>query len=231
MNDKKDRIRWNRGQALVWLMSALPMVLAAVVYQKLPKQIPTNWGFGGQVSYSPKSTLWVLAGMAPFLAVLFQALPYIDPKKKNYLKFQNVYQSFQLFFQIFMLAMVGIVITESFRPGTIQVSTLVTAMCGILFMFIGNIMPKFRQNFFCGFRTPWTLSDETVWNKTHRLGGRLMFAAGLLGFGGAFLPQDKAKMAMLLVPITGAVIIPYFMSYVWFRDLSKETPRSRHYHE
>ena len=90
-----------------------------------------------------------------------------------------------------MLVMVGIVITESFRPGTIQVATLVTAMCGILFMFIGNIMPKFRQNFFCGFRTPWALSDETVWNKTHRLAGRLMFGAGLLGSGGAFLPWDE----------------------------------------
>ncbi|MCI9503755.1 MAG: DUF1648 domain-containing protein [Hungatella sp.] len=227
MNNKKLGSTWNRGQALVWLVSVLPIILSAAVYQKLPQRIPTNWGFDGQISYGPKSTLWALAGIAPFLAVLFQVLPYIDPKKRNYLKFRNVYQSFQLFFQLFMLVMVGIVITESFRPGTIQVATLVTAMCGILFMFIGNIMPKFRQNFFCGFRTPWALSDETVWNKTHRLAGRLMFGAGLLGFGGAFLPWDRAKMAFLLVPLMAATIIPYVMSYVWFRNLSKDNPLSR----
>lgn len=222
MNDKKERITRNRKQALVWVLSLLPVILAAAVYQKLPQQIPTNWGFDGHVSYGPKSTLWTLAGMAPFLAVLFQVLPFIDPKKKNYLKFENVYQSFQIFFQVFMLVMVGIVITESLCPGTVQVSTLVTAMCGVLFMFIGNIMPKFRQNFFCGFRTPWALSDETVWNKTHRLGGRLMFLAGILGFAGAFLPWDRAKMAMLLVPMIGATAVPYVMSYVWFRNISKQ---------
>lgn len=227
MNEKKEKVRRNRRQDLVWLISLLPVILTAAVYRKLPPRIPTNWGFDGQVSYGPRSTLWSLAGMAPFLAALFQVLPSIDPKKRNYRKFEDAYQSFQMFFQIFMLAMVGIVITESLRPGTIQVSTLVTAMCGILFMFMGNMMPKFRQNFFCGFRTPWALSDETVWNKTHRLGGRLIFLAGILGFMGAFLPWDRAKMAMLLVPLMVATAVPYVMSYVWFRNISKGDPLSR----
>lgn len=219
MNEKKQGNTFNSRQTLVWAVSVLPVILAAAVYSKLPSQIPTNWGFDGHVSYGSKSTLWMIAGMSPLMAVLFHVLPYIDPKRKNYLKFQDVYQSFQLFFQIFMLIIVGIVVTESFRPGTVHVATVVSAMCGILFMFIGNIMPKFRQNFFCGFRTPWALSNETVWNKTHRLGGRLMFIAGLLGFAGAFLPWDWAKMAMLLVPTMAAVVIPYIMSYIWFRKL------------
>ena len=137
-------------------------------------------------------------------------------------KFEKVYQSFQLFMQIFMLLMVGIIVTESLRPGTVQVSTMVTALCAVLFMMIGNMMPKFRQNFFCGFKTPWALSDEIVWNKTHRLGGRLMFGAGILGLIGAFVPDEKVKMMMLLAPVTAASVIPVVMSYVWFRKRQGE---------
>lgn len=146
---------------------------------------------------------------------MYQVLPKIDPKRKNYRKFQEVYESFQLFMQVFLFVMVGIVIIESFRPGTVQVSTVVCAMCGILFIIIGNMMPKFRQNFFIGFRTPWTLTNEQVWNKTHRLAGRLMFVAGILGLIGAFFPSNKVKMVFLFVPLIAATVIPYIMSYVW----------------
>jgi len=218
MSKRMQALFGNKKQLAVWFLSLLPIVLVAFVYRKLPQQIPTNWGLDGHVGYSSKESLWVLAGMCPFFALLFQVLPYIDPKKQNYRKFQDVYQSFQVFMQIFLLVIVGIVITESLRPGTFQVSMVVCAMCGILFMMIGNMMPKFRQNFFCGFRTPWALSNETVWNKTHRLGGRLMFGAGVLGFIGAFLPGDRAKMLMLFVPLMAAAIIPYIMSYLWFRS-------------
>lgn len=208
-------------QTAVYAVSVLPLALAAAVYSRLPSRIPTNWGFDGEVSYGPRANLWLIAGMAPFLALLFRFLPSIDPKRRNYLKFQDVYLSFQLFMQVFLLVMTGIIVTESLRPGTIQVNTVVTAMCGVLFMMIGNMAPKFRQNFFCGFRTPWALSNEVVWNKTHRLGGRLMFCAGIIGFIGAFMPSDRVKMAMLLLPLLAASVIPYVMSYVWFRKVTE----------
>ena len=222
MSDKKQSMIMGKKQIMIWMTSLLPVALAAAVYGKLPDRIPMNWGFGGEVSYGAKSDIWIIAGMAPLLAGLFQILPCIDPKRRNYRKFLEVYQSFQLFMQVFLLVTTSIIVVESFRPGTIRVSTVITAMCGILFMTLGNMMPKFRQNFFCGFRTPWALSDETVWNKTHRLGGRLMFGAGILGFAGAFLPGDRAKMILLFVPVMAATIIPYIMSYVWFRRISEE---------
>ncbi|MCI8517426.1 MAG: DUF1648 domain-containing protein [Hungatella sp.] len=222
MNEMKKDKAFARKQAVIWILSLLPLVLAAAVYSRLPAQIPTNWGVNGEVSYGSKNNIWIIAGMSPLMAGLFQVLPAIDPKKKNYQKFPEVYQSFQLFMQVFLLVTTAIIITESFRPGTIHVSAVITAMCGILFMTFGNMLPKFRQNFFCGFKTPWALSDETVWNKTHRLGGRLMFGAGILGFAGAFLPDDRAKILLLVLPLTAATVIPYIMSYVWFRQISRE---------
>ena len=211
MSEKKQGMFQNKMQVVIFLISLLPVLLAAGVYGSLPDQIPTNWGIDGHVSYGGKSQIWIMGGMAPLFAGLFYVLPYIDPKRQNYRKFPKVYQSFQLFLQVFLLAMMGIIITESFRPGTIKVSMVVTAMCSLLFM------PKFRQNFFCGFRTPWALSDETVWNKTHRLGGRMMFGAGIIGLAGVIFPSDKVRMGMLTGPVLVAIVVPYVMSYVWFK--------------
>ena len=222
LGKEKGKILHKKTQIVIGLVSLLPIVLTAAVYGKLPEQIPTHWGFNGQISYSGKSQIWMIAGMCPVFAILFYILPSMDPKKRNYQKFSGVYESFQLFLQIFLMIITGIIITESFWPGTIQVSVVVTALCSVLCMFIGNMMPKFRQNFFCGFRTPWALSDETVWNKTHRLGGRMLFGAGIAGLIGAFLPGEKIKMGMLLVPLAVATVIPYIMSYIWFQKQQEE---------
>lgn len=211
----------NGKQIAIWILSVIPVLIAAGVYGKLPDRIPTNWGFDGHVSYGPKSTIWLIAGMSPFFGVLFFFLPVIDPKRRNYLDFSDAYRSFQLFMQIFLLAITGIVLTESLRPGTVRVSTVVTALGGILFMLLGNMLPKFRQNFFCGFKTPWTMSSEEVWNKTNRLGGKMLFAAGAIGVAGAFLPDDRWKMWVLLVPIAVAALVPCIMSYVWFQKIGK----------
>lgn len=218
MSREKQGIFQKKTQIIICMASLLPAVLVAAVYGKLPERIPTNWGIDGHISYGSKQELWIIAGMVPAFAILFNILPSIDPKRQNYRKFLGEYQNFQMFLQVFMFIMVGIIVTESLWPGTIQVNTVVMAVCSVLFMMIGNMMPKFRQNFFCGFKTPWTLSDETVWNKTHRLGGRMMFLAGILGLVGAFLPGDRVKLWMMFVPVMAAVLIPSIMSYVWFKN-------------
>ena len=169
LGKEKGKILHKKTQIVIGLVSLLPIVLTAAVYGKLPEQIPTHWGFNGQISYSGKSQIWMIAGMCPVFAILFYILPSMDPKKRNYQKFSGVYESFQLFLQIFLKIITGIIITESFWPGTIQVSMGMTAFCSVLCMVIGNMMQKFRQNFFCGFRAQWSLSAETVWNKSDRL--------------------------------------------------------------
>ena len=210
----------NNMQAAVWGLSLLPLILAAVCYSSLPDKIPTNWGLDGRVAYDDKTTIWMVAGLAVVLGAIFYGLPFIDPKKENYKKFRSPYLYFQIAIQLLMVAVTLIILIESYRPGTVNVSTIIVVLCGLLFMVAGNLMPKFRQNFFCGFRTPWALSNEVVWNKTHRLGGRLMFAAGFIACLGAFLPNDRWKMILLLGPVFAASIIPLIMSYVWYAKLT-----------
>ena len=82
-------------------------------------------------------------------------------------------------------------------------------------------MPNFRRNWYCGIKNPWTMSSESVWTRTHRIGGRLFFAAGVIGLLGAFIPNDVARFVLLFVPVLAAAIVPTVMSYLWFRAEQK----------
>ena len=85
----------------------------------------------------------------------------------------------------------GIALVEAFRPGTVSMGRVVSALVGLLFLFLGNLMGKVKPNFFMGIRNPWTLSDPDVWNRTHRLGGGLFFLAGLAAVVSApLLPEQ-----------------------------------------
>lgn len=212
----------NIMQMAVWGLSLLPLLLVLIFYGKLPEQIPTHWGFDGQVTYGAKSNLWMLAGISIVLSVIFYGLALIDPKKKNYSKFRTSYLIIQLMVQLILVFTTSIIIIESFWPGSVDVGTVICALIGLVFVVMGNLMPRFRQNYFIGFRTPWTLSSEVVWNKTNRLGGRMMFGAGFFGVLGALIPNDNWKMGMLLVPLLVAGIVPSVMSYVWYRQTVKE---------
>lgn len=212
----------SKMQTAAWVLSLLPVVLSAVFYSRLPAEIPMQWNFGGYVGYETKWHLWIVAGMAPLFAVLFYFLPRFDPKNKNYNKFYDTYISFQVMIDLFLTAICGICIVEALHPGAVDVPTVVCLLVSLLVAWLGNIMPKFRMNWYCGLKTPWTLSSETVWTRTHRAAGRMMFAAGLIGVAGSFVPNEIAKFVLVFAPMAAATIIPTVLSWRWYCEEQKE---------
>jgi len=203
--------------ALMWVFALLPVVLLAVFWGRLPDQVPTNWGFNGQVTYGPKSSLLLLVGLTPALALLLQFLPRMDPKKQNYQKFQGLYDGFAALFALFMALVFAIVLVETFRPGTVNVGRVITAGISALFIGIGCVMGKIKPNWFMGIRTPWALSDPDVWNKTHRLGGWVFFLTGLVSLPLALLAPEKVFAFVMLGGSLGGCVFTYVMSYVWYK--------------
>lgn len=120
----------------------------------------------------------------PFLAK-------IDPRKQNYERFADAYFGTRIILLVFMIVMMSITLTESLYPGFLQVGRVVCAMVAVMFILLGNLMPKFKSNFFTGMKTPWALSNENVWNKTQRLGGRLFFFGGLVILISCFMVPEK----------------------------------------
>ena len=156
----------NKKQAAAWVLSLLPLVMIAAVYRRLPAEVPMHWDLDGAVDYGAKAQLWAIAATAPVLEAMFCFLPKIDPKNKNYDKFGDAYLGIQLVTLLFLAAMTGICITEALRPGTVNVSGVVCLLVSLLMVYLGNVMPRFRMNWYCGFKTPWALSSETVWTRT-----------------------------------------------------------------
>ena len=202
----------------MWLLALLPLVLVAVFYSRLPDQVPMHWGFDGEINrYGSKNELWLTGALGPLFALLFQFLPRLDPKRRNYEKFQTYYEAFSLVLVAFTSVMMGVALLESFRPGALSVGRTVSALVGLLFLFLGNIMGKVKPNFFLGIRNPWTLSDPDVWNRAHRLGGGLFFLTGLVTVVSAILLPEPVTFAVLMAGTLLTALIPTVMSYLWYR--------------
>ena len=155
-----------------------------------------------------------MAGMAG----LFLILPRISPRGYSVDEASRGYRAIELSIVAFLLCVHVVVLLMS--TGTrIDMSIIMAMLTGALFVVLGNYMAKVRRNFFIGIRTPWTLADEDVWYRTHRLGGRVFVAAGIalmmVPFAGA--AQFPAFIAIALT----AAAIPTVYSYVIYRRMDR----------
>ena len=188
------------------------------VYGKLPDTVPTNFGFDGTVNaYGPKSTMWLLAGLGPLMALMFQYIPKIDPRWQNYEKFQKYYDIFAIFMELFMLGTLCLVLTEILRPGTVSIGRAITVLVSLLFILMGNMMGKIKHNYVFGIKTPWTLADPDVWNWTHRIGGRMWFGLGVLLLPCCLLLPEQVFFVLLMVGVLGSTVLLFALSYWCYR--------------
>lgn len=204
-------------QIFISILSLLPLVLVLAVYSKLPDKVPMQWSLNGNIRYDDKNNLFIMAIMTIGFAIMFPLLPKIDPKKKNYNKFGSSYQGFQVFIMLFMLFVTAFCIIEAFRPHTLNVPMLACILLGILFAVIGNMMPRFRSNWFCGIRTPWTMSSDENWTKTHRLGGKIFFTAGIIILFYALVPSEYFYSEIITIVLIIACIVPSVYSYLLYK--------------
>ena len=114
--------------------------------------------------------------------------------------------------------LMGLTLAETMHPGVMNIPKVVCCMVAVLFIFIGNMMPKVKQNYFTGVKTPWALSNDVVWNKTQRLGGKAFFFGGILMLIAIFaVGQDILKW--IVIAITAFIcLVPTVMSYVWYQQ-------------
>lgn len=203
-------------RAAMWALGVLPLLAVAVVYGQLPAEVPIHWG-NGAVQYGAKWQLFLIAGVNLLLAALLPLLAKIDPKRRNYARFAEVYTTMILLIQVFLYAMVTLLLMEGLQPERLPVPRIVCGMVALLFVLLGNLMPKVKQNFYIGIRTPWALCSEAVWQKTQRLGGKCFFFGGLFLFLLCFVLPEGALPAAFFAVLMAICILPVVMSYLWHR--------------
>ncbi len=179
-----------------------------------PDGQPDRWG-------SRLEAFGVMPAVLLGVTVLLAVLPRIDPRRSGIAKSMRAYNLVWAAVVVF-LAVIHLMATRSAVSETDSGinARLVVVVLGVLYLVIGNYLPKTGSNWFFGIRTPWTLSDERVWTATHRLGGRLFMASGLFTLVAAVVGPDSVAigLAVAMAVVTAVVTIVY--SYVLYRRLN-----------
>lgn len=218
--------RWVTGFAC--LIAILPLLYLTLVWNKLPTQVPMHYNLAGEIDrYGTRSELLgltgIMSGVAVGLMVLFYFLPRFDPKGN--LKYSS--QALQMI-GLGTCLLLATLSTSLIRMAiswdvTEVLNVLPFALAGLMAL-IGNYMTSLRPNYFAGFRTPWTLENEVVWRKTHRVGGRVMFWGSLLCLVPMlFLPGGVTKFIFFAAVLMGIFAYTLFYSYQVYRE-EKQNP-------
>lgn len=189
--------------------------LGMYYYAHFPDRVAVHWNFAGVADrYGGRfEGAYGIPLMLVFMYGLFLVFPAIDPKR-------NRYQEFEKYFRVFRSAIMGVLFIVFLAMGisnlgyAVEIGPVVATAIGILMIVLGNFMGKIKNNWFMGIRTPWTLSSENVWNKTHRFGGWAFVFMGLAIMAAPHLPESLAVVLFGLgvgLAVFGTMIYSYWL--------------------
>ena len=216
------------------VITAMTAITLWTVGQLPAENIPVHWGLDGQPDrWADKGEaqiiMWILPGVAAFTTLVLALAPSLEPMQQNLHKSRKAYVTVWVAVMLLLLAVsagVSMLMLRSIQGETSsnEFVRFIIAATGILFIVQGNFLPKTRQNFFLGIRTPWTLSSAYVWERTHRFAGRAFILAGFVCLIGAFTLSGPQLLIMLLVTLGGTFLASITYSYLaWCRADDKNT--------
>ncbi|ELZ54588.1 MULTISPECIES: SdpI family protein [Halorubrum] len=205
------RLRFGAAALLVAAGAAASLAVAP----DLPEQMVTRWNAAGEPvgTLSKAAGMWFVPGLAAGLLGLFALLPRIDPLGGNIAAFRVHYDRFVVVFTAFLVGLHLAVLAVNLGYA-VDVTTIAVAGGAALFYYLGTLLPHVEPNWFVGIRTPWTLSDDEVWDRTHALGGRLFKLSAVIAVAGLFVGEYAVYFLVGPALATAAVTAAY--SYVLY---------------
>jgi len=199
-------------------MAVLAMAVClgtAIVYPSLPDQVPMHWNMHGEIDgWGQRSfAAWFVPGLVLLWAILTWLFPWLSPKHFRVDEFRSTYYQIMAGLAVMFGLMQAVTLRAALRPEWDSSRWFVGGLCLALALF-GNVLGRVRRNFWIGVRTPWTLASEAVWDATHRLAARAMFAGGLLG---AVLVVCGGPPVAAFVLVMAGLILPAAYSLVYYK--------------
>jgi len=204
------------------------LIVSAWAWIQLPAdaQVPIHWGVDGQPNgYASKAVgLLLLPLTTAGVAALFWIIPTIEPRRANILKSEKAYTVIWVGV-VLLLAAMDLAAVAATMGSQLDITMLAIVGTGVLFIVIGNYLPKVRPNYMIGIRTPWTLTSDLSWDRTHRIGGRLIVLEGIAFILlGVLRPPREALAIMLIGGIAVFLVFVFAYSYrVWKTDPARRT--------
>ena len=203
---------FNKSLILTSLICLFPILVGILLYDKLPSEIPIHFDFAGNADdYASKNiAIFLLPLSLVFINILAHLGIDSDPKKQNTpLIIKNIGKWIVPIIAIFIVPTTFLIAIGI----EIKITFIATIFVSILFIIIGNYLPKCKQNYTVGIKVPWTLNSEENWNKTHRFSGFLFFFVGIILFVSAFLNYFKILLVLIIV----VAILPILYSFILYK--------------
>lgn len=214
---------WKNHKWKLLLSSAvilLPALFGVLVWDKLPQNMTTHWGANGVADGSSRKAFAVFVLPLVILAVHWLCVLFSAKDPGNREQNRKVFGLVLWITPVISLVANAVVYAVAFDR-EIKPFVLMCLLLGVMFVVIGNYLPKCRQNHTIGIKVKWTLENEENWNATHRIAGKIWFFAGLLVLVSAFLPGSVAVAVSAVVLVT-AVAVPIVYSYLYYKKQLKE---------
>ena len=203
---------------IVLILLLVSVFAGVLLWNRLPDPMASHWDVNDQVNGTMPRFWGVfltpLISLGMFL--LFLLIPAIDPLKANIVKFRGTFNLFIAFMVLFLVYVQGLMLAWNLGFTNFRMSISLMPALGLLFIMVGFMIRKAKRNFFIGIRTPWTLSNDKVWDETHRLGSWLFMGSGVLAILGSFFGGMTAFW-FLFVPLIGSAIFLLIYSYLLYQ--------------
>ena len=209
------------GPFLVAVLIIAPFIYGALIFPQLPSRIPTHFNIEGKADgWGGPSSIFIgpgiMGAVSVFIYVLMSNLKTFDPKKYDEAN-DTLYSNFAVLTVAFLSALSTIIIYSSTHSDQTNVVNLILPLVGLSFAGLGWYMPKFKQNYFVGFKLPWTLENEINWNETHKVAGKIWIYGGLFQAIVTFILPMKFGFIGFMLATAVMVIIPSVFSYRLFK--------------
>lgn len=203
-----------RDYVLACITCFLPVIIGLILYPKFPDKVAIHWGMNGEANnYASKFVGILLLPMILSIVCLFT--PYLislDPKNKELN--DKLRKTIIWILPVINVMCSSVTILKALGKD-IKVETIVPLIVGIIFVIIGNYLPKTKQNYTVGVKIPWTLNDEDNWNKTHRFAGFVFVIGGLILI---VTSLTIINVAILLIDIFLIALLPVIYSYILYKN-------------
>ena len=205
---------------LTTLVMLIPMAVGLLLWNKLPEQVPSHWDINGNADGWSSRAGAVLGFPSLLLGIhwLCVIASSADPKHKNY--------SPKMFTLVLWICPVITLVLNTMVYAIalghqLRVELIMPLLVGMMFVVVGNLLPKCCQTYTLGIKLPWTLASEENWNMTHRFGGKVWVVCGIVTMATAILGSFWLLIGVLVV----AVAAPTLYSYLYYRNHEKGKER------
>ena len=201
---------------LTSIVLLIPVVIGLILWDQLPEQIPSHWGINGEVDGWSSKPFAVFGFPCILLALHWICVlaSSADPKAKDY--HPKMFPLVLWICPVLSLVLNALVYTTALGC-PLDVEIIMPLLVGLMFIIVGNLLPKCRQSYTMGIKLPWTLHNEENWNKTHRLGGKTWVIGGVITMATAFIGSFWILLGVLIV----MVAVPTVYSYCLYRKQTR----------